>query len=131
MVEYEGRRYPTVCPYLYYEDCATALKWLENAFGFTERMRSTDDAGAIRHCEMTFGDAVLMMGTPEHFTAPVDRITVGLYVHVDDVDAHYARAVAAGANVQGSPEDMAYGVRHYGVLDLAGHQWWFAMPLPV
>ncbi len=129
MVEYDGRRYPTVCPYLFYEDCEAALEWLARAFGFVERMRSTDESGTIRHCEMRCGEAVLMLGTPEHFKAPVDPITVGMYVHVEDVDAHYARALGAGATVQGAPEDMAYGVRHYGALDLAGHQWWFATPL--
>ncbi len=130
MVEYEGQQYPTLCPYVYYEDCGAALEWLSRAFGFTERMRTTDDAGAIRHCEMSFGDAIVMMGTPPMHKAPVEPITVGLYVHVDDVDAHYSKAVAAGANVQAPPENMAYGVRHYGVLDLDGHQWWFATPLP-
>jgi uncharacterized glyoxalase superfamily protein PhnB len=129
MVEYAGHQYPTLCPYVYYEDCEAALEWLSRAFGFTERMRATDDAGAIRHCEMSFGDAVVMMGSPPDHKAPVDPITVGLYVHVDDVDAHHAHAVAAGANVQGPPEDQPYGVRHYGVLDLDGHQWWFATAL--
>jgi uncharacterized glyoxalase superfamily protein PhnB len=129
MVEYGGNKYPTLSPYIYYEDCQAALEWLAKAFGFEERTRATDENGTIRHCEMSYGDALIMMGSPPDHHAPVAPITVGLYVHVEDVDAHYARAVAAGAVVQGLPEDMPYGVRHYGTLDLDGHQWWFATPL--
>ena len=28
MVEYGGNRYPTLCPYIYYEDSGAALEWL-------------------------------------------------------------------------------------------------------
>ena len=130
MVEYGGNKYPTLSPYIYYEDSGAALEWLTRAFGFKERMRATDDAGNIRHCEMSFGDALIMMGSPPDHKAPVQPITVGVYVHVDDVDAHYERAVAAGARVEGPPADREYGVRQYGALDLDGHQWWFATALP-
>jgi uncharacterized glyoxalase superfamily protein PhnB len=56
-------------------------------------------------------------------------VSVGMYVYVDDVDAHYARAQAADADVEGEPIDQPYGVRSYGVLDPEGHQWWFVKPL--
>ncbi|MEX1009225.1 MAG: VOC family protein [Acidimicrobiia bacterium] len=52
-----------------------------------------------------------------------------MYVSVDDVDTHYARATAAGADVEGEPVDQPYGVRSYGALDPEGHQWWFVKPL--
>jgi PhnB protein len=122
--------FPALCPYIYYKDSGAALEWLTRVFGFVERMRATDEEGQIRHCEMNVGDSVIMMGSPPGHQTPVNPITVGLYVHVDDVDTHYERAVGAGAAVQGPPEDMEYGVRSYGVLDLDGHQWWFATPLP-
>ncbi|MGH9047731.1 MAG: VOC family protein [Acidimicrobiales bacterium] len=128
MVEYAGNSYLTVCPHIYYEDCAGALEWLTRAFGFRERMRSSDDQGTISHCEMTYADAVIMMGTPPHHEAPVNPVTVGLYVHVGDVDAHYEQALQAGVNVEGPPENQAYGVRQYGARDLEGHQWWFSTP---
>jgi uncharacterized glyoxalase superfamily protein PhnB len=54
----------------------------------------------------------------------------GLSVLVDDVDAHYARSVAAGARVDNAPADQDYGLREYGVRDLENHRWWFATPLP-
>jgi PhnB protein len=129
MVEYGGYKYPDLCPYVYYEDIGAALDFLAQAFGFEERMRHVNDDGTFNHCEMQVGDSVIMMGTPPGFKAPVDPITVGLYVGVDDVDAHHARARDAGANIQSEPEDMPYGVRSYGVHDLEGHQWWFFTPI--
>jgi uncharacterized glyoxalase superfamily protein PhnB len=48
---------------------------------------------------------------------------------VDDVDGHCARARGAGAQVQGDPRDMPYGVRTYGALDPEGNQWWFSQPI--
>src|SRR5437867_2168949 len=123
--------YPTLSPYLYYEDTAAAMEFLERAFGFRERMRTTNDDGTLSHCEMQFGDAVVMMGTPPGHKSPahLGQVTVGMYVLVDDVDAHYRRAVDAGAQVEAAPVDQAYGVRSYGALDPEGHQWWFAQPL--
>jgi uncharacterized glyoxalase superfamily protein PhnB len=129
MVEYEARSYPTICPYLYYEDAPRALDWLVNAFGFTERMRATYPDGRIGHCELAYGDSVVMVGSPPEYRADGGNAArFGLYVHVDDVDAHHARALAAGARVQEPPTDQEYGVRSYGVLDCEGNQWWFAQP---
>jgi uncharacterized glyoxalase superfamily protein PhnB len=50
----------------------------------------------------------------------------GLVVFIDDVDAHYMRARARGAQTEGEPKDMPYGQREYGVRDREGHRWWFA-----
>ena len=120
--------YPQLCPYLYYEDMAAALAWLAESFGFRERMRTTNPDGGLGHCEMELGDAVIMMGSPPGHKSPahLGGVTIGLYVNVDDVDEHYRRAKAAGAELQGEPTDQEYGHRIYGALDLEGHQWWFS-----
>ncbi|MBO0730349.1 MAG: VOC family protein [Acidimicrobiaceae bacterium] len=133
MIEYGGQRYPTICPYVYYEDGLAALEWLTKAFGFRERFRTVDNEGRVGHCEMELGDGLIMMGSPPDHKSPAQlgQVTVGIYVHVDDVDAHYERAVNAGAEVQGPPADQPYGVRSYGALDCEGHQWWFSQPLAV
>ena len=122
--------YPALCPYLYYEDAGAAMDWLQRAFGFRERMRVTRDDGTLGHCEMELGEAVIMLGTPPGHKNPahLGQVTVGMYVRVDDVDAHFSRAKAAGAQVQGDPVDRDYGDRNYGVLDPEGHQWWFWQP---
>ena len=131
MIEYGGFSYPTLSPYVFYEDLAGALAFLAAAFGFTERLRNENPDGSLSHCEMAAGDSVIMLGTPPDYRNPAHSgsITVGMHVHVDDVDAHYARAIAAGATAQGAPVDQSYGVRSYGALDPEGHQWWFAQPI--
>ena len=99
MSENTGPRYPALCPYLYYEDTPAAMDWLARAFGFRERLRSTDADGSVRHAEMELGDAVIMMGSPPGHKSAVHlgQVTSSLYVRVGDVDAHYRRAVSAGA----------------------------------
>jgi uncharacterized glyoxalase superfamily protein PhnB len=118
-------------PYLYYEDTGTAMEWLAKAFGFRERLCMKDDDGTIRHAEMELGKAVIMMGSPPDYKNPrhAGMTHAGMYVFVDDVDAHYARAKAAGAELQGEPADQSYGDRNYGALDPEGQQWWFSTPV--
>ena len=132
MTDYGGLRYPALCPYVFYEDTAAAMDFLERAFGFRERLVTKNDDGTLSHVEMERGDAVVMLGTPPNFAEnpkQLGHVNVGMYVHVDDVDALYAQAKAAGAEVEGEPADQAYGVRSFGAKDLEGHQWWFSQPL--
>jgi uncharacterized glyoxalase superfamily protein PhnB len=131
MTEYGGLRYPDLCPYLFYENTAAAMEFLERAFGFRERFVSKDDDGTLRHVEMERGNAVVMMGSPPDVQSPkrLGHVTVGMYVHVDDVDKLYEQAKAAGAELEGEPADQAYGVRSFGARDSEGHQWWFSTPL--
>ena len=131
MAEETALTYPAISPYLYYQDGAAALAFLAKAFGFAERMRQTDDDGTIRHAEMDVGGGVIMLGCPEDQRSPAElgHVTVGMYVHVDDVDAHFERAKAAGAEVDGPPDDKPYGDRVYGAFDPEGHQWWFAQSI--
>jgi PhnB protein len=95
-------------------------------------MRMTEPDGTVAHAEMEMGAAVIMMGCPGADYRNPKRLgqpTVGLYVHVDDVDAHHETARAVGATIQTALEDKPYGDRVYGVLDPEGHQWWFAQTL--
>ena len=81
---------------------------------------------------MTFGKAVLMLGSPgPDFNGPraLGHVTQNLHVDVDDVDAHYARAVEAGARIIEEPKGTFYGARRYGAEDLEGHRWYFAQDL--
>jgi PhnB protein len=126
-------RYPTVSPYLLYEDVAAALDWLRDAFGFEERLRFADDDGTVTHAEVTVGtDGVVMLGHPgPDYRDPrhLGGGTALVHVMIDDVDAHAARTRAAGARLLREPEDQAYGHRRYDVEDLAGHTWSFAQHL--
>jgi uncharacterized glyoxalase superfamily protein PhnB len=131
MATYKNRDYPTLCPYIYCEDGTAMFDWLRLVFGFTERMRSDRTDGKLGHAELALDGAVVMLAHVEGHKSP--RTTGlkpgGLYVHVDDVDAHYVHAKDQGAEVEGEPADQEYGVRGYGVVDLEGNQWWFSTPL--
>jgi uncharacterized glyoxalase superfamily protein PhnB len=120
----------TISPYLYYEDGLGALDFLARAFGFEERERHVDEDGTLRHGEMRFGDSVVMLASvPEATPKARGGATAGLYVRVDDVDAHCERARAAGATIGAEPEDKPYGDRMYEAIDPSGHTWWFAHPV--
>jgi uncharacterized glyoxalase superfamily protein PhnB len=118
----------TVVPILVYEDVAAALDFLTRAFGFTERLRA-EYGGSITHAQMDVGECAIMIGRQGGpFRAPQDSGTVSQYatVHVDDVDAHFAQAKAAGAAILKEPEDMPFGVRQYTAKDIGGHWWTFS-----
>jgi PhnB protein len=120
--------YPSVMPYLLYEDSDAALGFLVDAFGFTEKLRLTDDGGRVNHAEVQMNDGVIMLGTPPgdyKNPAKLGGTTQSVYVYVDDVDAHYQRAKQAGAKIVREPEDQFYGDRNYGVEDPEGHEWYF------
>ena len=121
--------YPSVMPYLLYEDSEAALEFLVKAFGFTEKLRMTDDSGRVSHAEVQMSDGVIMFGTPPgdyKNPAKLGGKTQSVYVYVDDVDAHFERAKQAGAKMVREPEDQFYGDRSYGAADPEGHEWYFA-----
>ena len=121
-----------ITPYLLYQDAGAAVSWLAKAFGLRpdEVMKGAD--GRVNHASMTFGEALLMFGSPgPDFKGPraIGHWTVNLYVDVDDVEKHHARAVKAGATIIEEPKDTFYGARRYGAEDLEGHRWYFAQDL--
>jgi len=89
---------PTFVPYFAYQDGAAALAWLESAFGFEVAERVDAPDGSVLHAQLRFGDdGVVMLGTATVEHAPVDRPAgSGIYVVVDDVDAHHDRARRVG-----------------------------------
>jgi uncharacterized glyoxalase superfamily protein PhnB len=122
----------TVTPYLLYEDVAAAIDWLGRAFGFEERLRFADEEGTVTHAELALGDGTLYLGHPgSDYRSPkrVGSSSHLVHVYVDDVDAHHARAVEAGATIHLEPEDMPYGDRRYAAEDLEGQRWSFAQRL--
>ena len=122
--------FPRVTPYLFYEDPGAAVDWLVEAFGFKERFRMAGPDGKVNHAEVEVeGDSVVMMGYPgPDYQGPKKQghVHVLVYIYVDDVDRHFARAQGAGATVLQEPADQGYGDRTYLVADPEGHQWNFA-----
>ena len=126
-------KYPRITSSYACEDPNAAVDWLETAFGFTMRMKLPGPGGVIMHAELAIHDGLIMVGPSqschEHFVSPkqVDgKVTQGTYIFVDNVNAHFETAKAAGAKILSEPEDMFYGDRKYEVYDLEGHIWTFA-----
>jgi uncharacterized glyoxalase superfamily protein PhnB len=121
-------------PYLYYRDPAAAIDFLAKAFGFTVRMVHKDDSGKVMHAQVGIGDATVMLGPAQaefSFASPAELPArhAGVWCYVEDVDAHCARARAAGAKILRGPQDMFYGMREYDARDAEGQEWFFATPL--
>ena len=118
-------------PFLRYEDAPAAFEWLHRAFGFEKQMLVPGPKGTIAHAQLRYGGSVVMIGTAQddfmNMKSPkaVGAVTQGIYVQVDDVDAHHAQAKAAGAEIVMEPEDTEYGSREYAARDPEGHFWSF------
>ncbi|HUQ02006.1 MAG TPA: VOC family protein [Kofleriaceae bacterium] len=132
--------WPRISTALYYDDPRTAIDWLMTAFGFELKLLVEGDAGEVVHSELTFGDGLVMVGgtrkKPGHmeYATPPGAVgganTQNLMVYVDDVEAHIARARAAGATITKELEVSDYGTDHwadrgYECRDVGGHHWWF------
>jgi PhnB protein len=133
-------RYPAVIPMIAYENGPAAMDWLAAAFGFRERARLLGEEGRLSHGEMEVGEGMIMLATPSpHYHGPkrhreesdaarkwseVPYIVDGVLVYVDDVDAHFERAKAAGATILSPVEQGGEGKR-YRAEDIEGHRWMF------
>lgn len=121
-----------VTPYLLYEDGLAAIEFLTNAFGFREERRMTGGASGLHaELEVAPGGSWIHLGQPPagfRNPAEVGRASL-VYVLVEDVDGHYARAKAAGAEVIEEPNDLPFGHRRNGCADPQGHEWYFAQPI--
>ena len=136
------RGWPRITPAVFYEDAGRAIDWLCKAFAFDVRLKVEGDNGRIEHSELVYSDGVIMVAqagsNPRRpaMSYPTSPTTVGgantqaLMLYVDDVEAHCARARAAGATIFSEPEVHDYGPDHwsdrsYGAVDPEGHHWWF------
>jgi uncharacterized glyoxalase superfamily protein PhnB len=118
-----------VVPFLYYDDVAAAIDWLTATFGCVERFRLQGPNGIVQHAEIGFGeDGVVMVGNvgPRNAGPVPPTVRSGVYVFVDDVDAHCSSARAASAEIVFGPVEMPFGDRLYLALDHEGHEWYFA-----
>ncbi|TWT43276.1 VOC family protein [Botrimarina hoheduenensis] len=118
----------SLTPYLIVADGDAAIQRYAAAFGAQVIMRLRGAAGQIAHAELRLGEAALMLAqaTPDMKVAvtPTDHWpTVSLMLSVDDCDAAYARAMAAGLTTEQPPTDWFYGERSAKLRDPDGHRW--------
>jgi PhnB protein len=120
--------YPSLSPYLSIDGAGAAIDFYAKVFGAKERMRMPAPDGKIGHAELQIGDSVLMLADPWEeggFLAPraVGRTSVTLSLYVQDVDAVFERALAAGAKSLRPLENQFYGDRSGQFEDPFGHRW--------
>jgi len=120
--------YSVLTPHLSIKGAAQALDFYARAFGAKTRMRMDGPGGTIGHAEMLIGNDVFMLadefpGSGAASPTSIQGTTVSFYLYVKDVDAAFARALAAGATQLMAPADMFYGDRIGSVKDPFGHVW--------
>jgi PhnB protein len=120
--------YHSITPYLIVNNAARALEFYRDAFGATELMRMEQPGGKVGHAEIQIGDSRVMLADefPEMGAKSPTSIggsPVGLMLYVEDVDARFKQAIAAGAKELRPVQDQFYGDRSGTLLDPFGHQW--------
>jgi PhnB protein len=123
--------YHSVTPYLCVKGANQAIEFYKKAFGATEVTRLQQPDGSIAHAEIQIGDSRIMLteDAPQmQFRSPdaLGGSPVLLHLYVEDADATYARAVAAGAQPVRPVQDQFYGDRGGGVKDPFGHSWFLS-----
>ena len=118
-------------PYLTVRDAAKAIEFYQRAFGAIEELRMAAPGGKIGHAEMKIGSGRIMLSDeyPEMDVRSPETIggsPVMMHLYVEDVDATFAQAVAAGAKVVRPLEDQFYGDRAGKLVDPFGHSWFLA-----
>jgi uncharacterized glyoxalase superfamily protein PhnB len=134
--------WPRISSSLYYDDAAAAIDWLCKAFGFEVQLKIEGDEGRIEHSELRYGEGLIMLGSAKPDKLPKRRSpsevgggnTQNMMVYVDDVEAHFTQAKAAGAVIIKEPSTSDYGDdywvdRGYECEDVGGHRWWFTQRL--
>lgn len=134
---FDDKPRPAIVSAIVYRDPKRMYRWLEDAFGFEPYGIILDSDGNLMHSEMTFGDGMIMVGNEwsENHRSPasINRVntqTVHLQLK-EDIDAHCARARAAGAEILAEPETQFYGDRTYRARDPEGHIWTFGQTVKV
>ena len=127
---------PHIFPGMRYADAPAAIAWLCRAFGFEQQFVVPGPEGTIAHAQLKRGNGVVMLGssssgaldmkTPKEAGA----VTSAIYVYVDDVDAAYAQAKEAGAEMVRELDDTDYGSREFCCKDPEGFAWSFGTYLP-
>jgi uncharacterized glyoxalase superfamily protein PhnB len=122
-----------IIPQLSVRDVDAYITFLADAFGFevTEYWRDPGDPDHV-NVEVASEGAVIGIGRATADRVPVEPGAphIGLYVLVDDVDAHHERARAADVKITFELADQPWGHRMYGAVDPEGHEWGFASPIP-
>ena len=125
-----------VIPCLRYRDAPKAIEWLCETFGFTKQMVVPGENNTVMHAQLSFGNGMIMLGSAASIDSEYSKLikqpdeisgaaTQTLYIVVEEADAFYARAKAAGCEIIMDIKDEDYGGRDFTCRDLEGHVWTF------
>ena len=122
-------------PIIAYDDAPAAIAWLQRVFAFVPVLVMTGETGEIGHAELRLGNGVIMPTSSQRTPDPENPwsqplATQGLYVAMDNVDAHFDHAVRAGAEIVQPLADTDYGSREDSARDLDGNLWSFGAYRP-
>lgn len=120
---YKPDGYNSVSPYLIVDGASGTIDFLKQAFGADELRRFPGDDGRIRHAEVRIGDSVIMLADSAEGWPPMPAY---VHIYVQDVDAAYQRALAAGATSVQEPVKKDDEDKRGGVKDAGGTTWWIA-----
>jgi len=124
--------YHTITPMLVLKDAREAIAFYLRAFGAVERLVMPNPGGeGVMHAELQIGSSIVMMSEENPGQACRSAATLGgspvsFYVYLDDVDAAYRQALAAGAEALMPVQEMFWGDRIGTVLDPFGYSWTLA-----
>jgi uncharacterized glyoxalase superfamily protein PhnB len=128
---------PAIIPTFRYADAPAAIRFLCDGFGFAEHAvhRNAQEPDVVDHAQLVLDGNMIMLSSVRDSdysrkagltsVAEAGGNTQAVYVVLDDVDGHAARARAAGADIFMPPEDQDYGGRVYSARDPEGHVWSF------
>jgi PhnB protein len=112
--------YGTVTPWVVTKDTRRLLEFIKDAFDAEELARVEVEGGAIGHAEARIGDSIIL-GSDSPFPVATPGL---LRLYVEDADAVFRRAVAAGATPVTRLTELAWGDRVGRVRDPLGNIWW-------
>ena len=117
---YKPDHYNTVSPYLIVDGARHTIEFLKTVFGAAELRRFVDASGKVLHADVQIDDSVLMLADGS------DSVASHVHIYVNDVDAIYRQALAAGATSVQEPVKKDDEDRRAGVKDPGGTTWWIA-----
>ncbi|MCO5163840.1 MAG: VOC family protein [Mesorhizobium sp.] len=126
---------PRLYPTFRYHDAPRMIDWLCEAFGFAVDAKFMD-GDKVGHAQLSFGSSAIMLGSVRDdeygrmVGKPGGNGGKAVYVAVDDCDAAYAKAKAAGATILDEPRDRDYGSREFICADPEGNVWSFGTYRP-
>jgi RNA polymerase sigma-70 factor (ECF subfamily) len=122
---------PDIYPRLAYRDELAAIEYLTRVFQFEENREARMEFDGHYLAWLRMGSGIIMLGHQNvdvhliHSPLDAGLTTVIMHVYVHDIDAHYAHAVAEGADITMELDDAFYGERRYEATDPEGHRWHF------